>query len=234
MAETWVATQQSAYADFFNKHYQSPAKNVALCEGKVNEFRAADMKNGKCTWPLWTTTNGTSFLTHYCDESQVPPKCLPYIYFTVNLLFGWIPQKMSGGDSKNMGNVLCELDPDEIKNEKLDKKKDFVGSTDDDCENNSNDFCGINLARFPYYGQQGMKSPIMRYKVTKMPDTKDEFVIRCRLDYPGYDKQMKSLNYPFSYRKDRTWTKIRISNANSCAANLPMLLLLTVMAIVKN
>jgi len=220
----WVATQRAIYADYFNKYYKPVTKNSTLCEGHTDEFREPSGQNGKCTWPVWTQTSDKSFPSHYC-LNKPKLKCLPYLYFVINDLFGWLPQMTS--PTENFGNVRCELDPDDVKNEELNTKKDFVGSGGENCKNATSDFCGVLLARFPYYGEQDRGSPIVQYKITKMPERKEEFVIRCRLDYPGYEKQMAGLSYPFSYRKDRTWTKIRISGASPCLANLCLSVLAT-------
>ena len=98
-----MALQSAIYADYFEKYYDPVEKDLTLCEGRTDEFRAPDGKNGKCAWPTLHTTTNASFVTHYC-ETDPKLKCLPYLYFIVNDLYGWLPQKTSATD-----NASCSL-----------------------------------------------------------------------------------------------------------------------------
>lgn len=203
--EKWKETTEEAYADFFDAHYVTPA--VTINDHCSSGFRKKDSTS--CSWPMVPSITNKSFETHHCADKAGTPPCFPYLYFTINDLIGWTPQ-ISGTDKT--GEIYCELDKDEYLNEGI-KADEFSGKGFDENDRNCGlGLCSFSLGRFPLYGKKGVKSPIIRYKITKMPLNK-KFKIQCRIDYPGYKKQMDALGYPYSYRKDRIWAALMISGA---------------------
>jgi len=208
--------QLHAYQYFFDKHYKTRAVDANL-DSDCNRFRKFEDSSASCPWPALKATTKDSFKPVYTLDNersvgQTKKIYNPVLFFTVNTMFGWVPQIT--GQSKT-GRIMCELAMDEVKNEGL-SSSDFEGMEMDCAKSKSKDFCGIRLARFPFYGRPDVKSPIIRYEIKKMPTRMNEpFVIRCRLHYDGFEKQKKTLGYPFSFREERMWTKITIKRVEA-------------------
>jgi len=223
----WIATWEAAYADYFASNYKTPASELTGCSGK---FQSLDEETSNCTWPMSPQTSAKNLISYRCEgnETGTPEvNCFPILYFTVNNLIGWVPQKTDV--SEEFAGIHCEIDKDDILNEGI-SQSEFDGTGGENCKPTGHitapiDLCGYRMARFPYTGLKGIKTPIIRYDVTKMPRNKD-IMIRCRLDYPGYDKQIGRLVYPFSQRKDRAWTQLNLktSGASTCLARANVLL----------
>jgi len=210
--DEWKKTQEAAYSKYFTKYYKTPDKEIPGCHEK---FRSLDGEDLACKWPIKPSTKENSFAASHCERKNGTPvkdengklKCFPILYFTINQLIGWIPQK-NAADEK-YGQIHCELDLEDDIINKGKKQGDFSGNGS--CLDWSDDLCGFSFARFPYTGLSKVPSPIIRYFITKMPSGK--FKIRCRIQYPAYKKQM-ALSYPFDQREDRIWTQITISGAD--------------------
>jgi len=200
--------QLAAYQYFFDKNYKTPTADVNL-DSNCNTFRQSDDPSASCPWPAQKNTTRDGFKPVFTRDKNDPKIYYPVLFFTVNTIIGWVPQITS---SNKLGRIMCELDMHDVKNTaaKL-RRTDFEGEIMDCAKTNiSRDFCGIRLFRFPFYGQPDVKSPIIRYEIKKMPKTSERFVLQCRLDYDGFEKQKESLSYPFSFRGERMWTKITI------------------------
>ena len=84
-------------------HYVTPAADLPGC---LDRFRPLN-DNSSCPWPLSNKTEAKGLNPSYCETDSAHKKvkdadgkysCFPILYFTVNYLIGWIPQKNASSD----------------------------------------------------------------------------------------------------------------------------------------
>ena len=95
-SEEFEERQLHAYQYFFDKHYKTRAKDANL-DLDCNRFRKFEDSSASCPWPALKATTKDSFKPVYTLDKersvgQTKKIYNPVLFFTVNTMFGWVPQ----------------------------------------------------------------------------------------------------------------------------------------------
>ena len=95
-SEEFKERQLQAYQYFFDKHYKTRAKDANL-DLDCNRFRKFEDSSASCPWPALKATTKDSFKPVYTLDKersggQTKKIYNPVLFFTVNTMFGWVPQ----------------------------------------------------------------------------------------------------------------------------------------------